>query len=285
MQDPNTHTVIVHTVTRNAVGEKTDWLAVEEPLEIHVYSKGNKHVLCMTMRTPGFVTDSEFDEDIELAVGFMFTEGLIHERADVCTAKRLSENAVLIELAPNVSINFNSQKRNFYMTSACGVCGKSSLDALCVTPRELVQSGEPNVDFDLIASLPGALRMAQKNFDKTGSLHAAALFDTQGTLLTLREDVGRHNAVDKLLGARFLAKALPAHKTLLVVSGRASFELVQKARMASIPIFIAIGAPSSLAVDVAKEAGMTLGGFARDGRINFYSGIERVGLSSKTSLC
>lgn len=250
------------TITRE------DRLAVEEPLEIRVRPfGGDERRLSMTMRTPG--------DDEDLAVGFLFTEGIIQRRAQVvgvaCEATR-----VVVDLAPGVQLSESGPQRSFVMTSACGVCGRSSLEGLrAELPGPLI-AGRPRVAATTVPGLPAALLRAQATFAATGGIHAAGLFDARGELGLLREDVGRHNAVDKLVGALLLAERLPAHDSLLLVSGRASFELVQKALMAQIPVLAAVGAPSTLAVEMAEEAGMTLLGFVREGRFTIYSGAGRI---------
>jgi FdhD protein len=252
---------------RHAAGQ--DQLAVEAPLEIRVgQAPAPPQSLTITMRTPG--------EDGELAVGFLFTEGLIRGPGDVAAVTTPTPEVVVVELAAGAPPLEPRHSRAFTTTSACGVCGRGSLDGLRATPAAPLGPG-PALSEDLVHALPVALRAAQAAFSLTGGLHAAGLFDARGALLAAREDVGRHNAVDKVIGARLLASALPAGQGILVVSGRASFELVQKALMAQIPVLVAVGAPSSLAVDLAAEAGMTLLGFARDQRFNVYSGPGRLG--------
>jgi FdhD protein len=249
-------------------------LAVEEPLEIQLEAAvGNdlvRRTISVTMRTPG--------HDDELALGFLFTEGILRDRYEIDDVGQTgaSGNVVRVRLADGADVDLGRLDRHFYTTSSCGVCGKTSIDALRTTSRHPLPPGDPVVDADLIHGLPRALRAAQAVFDATGGLHASALFDAEGRLRCLREDVGRHNALDKVIGAELRAGRLPAHDRLLVVSGRASFELVQKAVMAGIPILVAVGAPSSLAVQLATCTGMTLVGFAREGRFNIYSGNQRV---------
>ena len=253
-----------------------DQLAVEEPMEIRGRTAGpgdpaaREQSVSVTMRTPG--------DDAELAVGFLFTEGLIRSRKEIASVDTTGDNIVTVNFAPGVTVAPKNVERNFYMTSACGVCGKSSIDAARVPPAAPLTAG-PTIGADLVHALPGALREHQATFETTGGLHAAGLFDTAGRMSLLREDVGRHNAVDKLIGALLLADALPAASSILMVSGRAGFELVQKALIAQIPIFAAVGAPSSLSAALAAEAGMTLLGFVRDGRFNVYSGRERLKFS------
>lgn len=262
----------VHAASVSA--PERDLLAVEEPLEVRLdATTGDQRVretISVTMRTPG--------HDPELAVGFLFTEGILHNRSQIEHVGEcgVSGNAVCVRLAPDANVSLERLKRHFYTTSSCGVCGKTSIEALRTTSQYPLPPCEPVVDSETIHRLPRALRAAQEVFDSTGGLHASALFDTGGRLHSLREDVGRHNALDKVIGAELLAGRLPAHDRLLLVSGRASFELVQKAVMAGIPILVAVGAPSSLAVQLATCTGMTLVGFARDGRFNIYAGNERV---------
>ncbi len=262
-----------------------DVLAVEEPLEIRVKPFGKPHrAVSITMRTPG--------DDGELAAGFLFTEGIFtspdqFEHIRHCGLKigkgsgtldraaALNSNTIRVDLRDGIDIDLKGLDRNFYTTSSCGVCGKSSIEAL----RTGIEALSPNgltVSSELIHSLPTLLRDSQAVFDQTGGLHASALFDREGTLDIVREDVGRHNALDKVIGAKFLGGKLPLSDKILLVSGRASFELVQKALMAGIPILAAVGAPSSLAVELAAEYGMTLLGFVRDGRFNIYCGTERI---------
>jgi FdhD protein len=241
-----------------------DTLAVEEPLEIRV----GKHSIAVTMRTPG--------HDFELAAGFLYGEGVIAGRQDIqqisyCTPPDQPQqyNIVNVHLAHGVAFDPQRFSRHVYTTSSCGICGKTSLDQVrAALPAKPLARFVPTDD--LLVSLPEKLRQAQVIFGKTGGLHAAALFDAQGKLRLLREDVGRHNAVDKLVGALLMDKALPAPDTILMVSGRASFELVQKALMAGIPALAAVGAPTSLAVDLAREFGLTLIGFLRGDRFNLY---------------
>jgi FdhD protein len=253
-----------------------DLLAVEEPLEIRLHAEVDgqrvRRPVAVTMRTPG--------DDQALAVGFLFTEGIVRDAGDVEEFRRCahdpSGNTVRVGLRAGTPVDLGRLERNFYTTSSCGVCGKASIDALRATARWPIPAGTPVVDAALVHALPARLRDAQPLFERTGGLHASALFDVEGRLLAVREDVGRHNALDKIVGAELLAGRLPAHDRILLVSGRASFELVQKVIMAGIPILAAVGAPSSLAVELAAGAGMTLLGFVRDDRFNVYTGGERV---------
>ncbi len=259
--------------------EESDVLAVEEPMEIRVETgeKGKRAStsLSVTMRTPG--------NDFELAAGFLLTEGIVARKRDIvrieyCTDPGIAQeyNLVSAVLRPDVPFLADRLSRHFYMTSSCGVCGKTSLEAVRVAAHHPIPSGKPRVGRGTITSIPERLREDQALFSETGGLHAAGLFDADGGLLSLREDVGRHNAIDKIIGEAFLADRVPLSDRLLAVSGRASFEILQKAAVAGIPIVVAVGAPSSLAVTLAVEFGMTLVGFARGGRFNIYAGRERV---------
>jgi len=264
-------------VLRLADGVRTtrpDTLTVEEPLEIRVGGKP----LSVTMRTPG--------DDFDLAAGFLTGEGVIRSAVDLgsiryCAGATVdggnTYNVLDVALAPGVAPPDPSVERNFYTTSSCGLCGKASLDAVRTKSRWAVAADPLRTDPATLAGLPGELRAAQRIFDRTGGLHAAGLFDAAGTLLCLREDVGRHNAVDKVVGWAVRAGRLPLSGTALMVSGRASFELVQKAVMAGIPLLAAVSAPSSLAVDLAGEMGLTLVGFLRGTSMNVYSRPDRLG--------
>jgi FdhD protein len=252
-----------------------DLLAVEEPMEIRLeYGPQNKRVqknISVTMRTPG--------NDRELASGFLYTEGIITAAADIISVvhpKADNENIVLVSLNEKITPAINQLERNFYTTSSCGVCGKASIEAVKTACNIPDSFDKLRIPASMIYELPGLLRKQQEVFENTGGLHACALFDSNGTLLHSREDVGRHNALDKLVGAAVSAGLVPLDKHVLLLSGRASFELVQKAVMAGIKIIAAVGAPSSLAVEMAEEWGMTLIGFLRDGRFNIYSGAERI---------
>lgn len=254
------------------VHEKDDLLVTEEPLEIRL-GHGPEHDrrevrLSVTMRTPG--------HDEELALGFLFTEGIIAERSELlrveqCTNVKEDErgNVVRAELRPDIDIDPVKWQRNFYTTSSCGVCGKSSIEAVRVQCSRAILPFGP-VDRTVITALPDRMREAQVLFKHTGGIHAAALFDRRGKLLLLREDIGRHNAVDKLVGAA-LDDGLSFAGKMLLVSGRAGFELVQKCVVAGIPLMAAVGAPSSIAVQLARESGLTLIGFLRGDRFNCYS--------------
>ena len=254
--------------------ERADRLAVEEPLAIRIaygpILSRRRTTISITMRTPG--------HDDDLAVGLLFVEGVVDDPQQILRIEKgRSENAIRVELHPEVVVDLSRLDRRGYTTSSCGVCGKTSIDsveAACEGPRP---GGVP-IPAAVIHALPESLRAAQPTFAQTGGLHAAALFDCPGNLLAVREDVGRHNAVDKVLGAEFRAGRLPLDGRILFVSGRASFELIQKAAMAGVPVFAAVGAPSSLAVSLAARLGVTLLGFVRDGRFNIYSEPGRVRL-------
>jgi len=252
---------------------QSDVLAVEEPLEIRlgcdVDGKLVHRAVSITMRTPG--------HDLELAVGFLFTEGIIVAPEQVTGVRACGAgNVARVDLSPGIAVDLSRLERNFYAASSCGICGKASLKAVRVEPRYKTMRDWPIVEATVIHRLPETLRGAQAVFERTGGLHAAALFDANGNLLSLREDVGRHNALDKLIGAAFLAGHTPLSESVLLLSGRVSFELVQKAAVAGIPILAAVGAPSSLAVSLAREHGQTVLGFVRQDRFNIYTGAERI---------
>jgi FdhD protein len=260
-------------VTASGRSIQADVLAAEEPLEIRLGCDDDgrrvHRAVSVTMRTPG--------NDAELAVGFLFTEGIVHSQQQVSRVDSCrGDSVVRVELTRGVAVDLTRLERHFYATSSCGVCGKASLEALRVYPRLRVPKRRLVVDPAVIHGLPEAVRARQAVFDRTGGLHAAALFDAHGSLLGLYEDVGRHNALDKLIGAEFLAGRMPLQDTVLLLSGRVSFELVQKAAVAGIPILAAVGAPSSLAVSLAQEIGLTVIGFVRTDRFNIYTGAERL---------
>ncbi|MFI6698121.1 formate dehydrogenase accessory sulfurtransferase FdhD [Streptomyces sp. NPDC050509] len=258
------------------VTTRPDTLVAEEPLEIRLNGKA----LAITMRTPG--------DDFALAAGFLVSEGVLAAASDVrsivyCAGAKddgtNTYNVVDVQLAPGVPVPDITLERNVYTTSSCGLCGKASLDAVRTTARFPIHDTPPvQVEPALLAGLPDRLRAAQAVFDRTGGLHAAALFTEDGELLDIREDVGRHNAVDKLVGRALRQDLLPLSRAILLVSGRASFELAQKAVMAGIPVLAAVSAPSSLAVDLAAETGLTLVGFLRGPSMNVYAGDERIAL-------
>jgi len=256
-------TVPVHKIEGDSSASFQDLIAVEEPLEIRIGEK----TISITMRTPG--------HDSELAAGFLFTEGIL-QGSHLIREIRPAKNSIAVHLNPDVEVDFERLQRNFYTTSSCGVCGKASINALRMQGCPVLPRSSTLVPASVIHRLPQAQRDEQAVFERTGGLHAAALFDFQGNLIRLREDIGRHNAVDKLIGAEMLAGRTPLSDKLLLVSGRASFELTQKALMAGIPILAGVGAPSSLAVETAQRFNMTLLGFVRDGRFNIYSGVQRI---------
>ncbi|NML66753.1 formate dehydrogenase accessory sulfurtransferase FdhD [Hymenobacter sp. RP-2-7] len=273
------------TTVLRVVGEgatpATDLLAVEAPLEISLgYGPADQrlaHTLAVTMRTPG--------HDAELAAGFLLSEGLVHQATDITSLAHQADprrpkergNVLQAELAPGVAVALGRLERHFYTSSSCGVCGKTSIEAVqaasCPVPPA---PGLPLVPAAVIQALPDRQRAAQRVFAQTGGLHATALFDAAGELLLVREDVGRHNAFDKVVGAALLAGQVPLGQHIVLVSGRASFELVQKAAVAGVAILAAVGAPSSLAVEAAEEFGLTLLGFVRDGRFNIYTHAARI---------
>ena len=247
-----------------------DSLVAEEPLEMRVGGRS----LAVTMRTPG--------NDFELATGFLLTEGLITGGSDVATVSycpgqdKQEFNVVDVVLAPGVSAPPVQATRPFVTTSSCGLCGKSSIDTVRSRSTYDVAGDDLRVPADVLCALPGRLREAQRVFDRTGGLHAAGLFDSTGRMVCLREDVGRHNAFDKVIGWAAMGGRLPLRDHLILASGRASFELVQKALMAGLPLLAAVSAPSNLAADLAEESGMTLVGFLRGDTMNVYTGAERV---------
>ena len=264
-----------------------DWdtLAAEEPLEIRLLwwedGQERRESIAITMRTPG--------DDFELAVGFLYGEGIVTGREDIVDVSWCMDedepqtfNIVTVTLRPDIPFDITRLDRHFYTTSSCGVCGKATLEALEVRGCDPLPAG-PHVDPAVIHSLPAALRRSQEVFERTGGLHAAGLFDRDGNLLALQEDVGRHNALDKLIGAQLLAGNCPLDNRLLLLSGRASFELLQKALVARIPLVAAVGAPSSLAVSLAESFNLTLLGFVRPDGFNIYTGVERVARSDSNS--
>ncbi len=264
-----------------SVAEQADLLAGEEPLGIRIGGQA----VSLTMRTPG--------DDVDLTAGFLVSEGVVSSAADIagiricdgtaCAHAHQSAdeigNIADVTLAPGVRFE-PDLRRSFLTSSACGVCGKTSVAELRVSGRFDLRADQVRVGAEVLAGLPDALRSAQRVFDRTGGLHAAGLFTADGELLAVREDVGRHNAVDKLVGWALQAGRLPLSGCVLLVSGRASFELVQKAVLAGVPVLAAVSAPSSLAAELAQEAGLTLVGFLRGSAMNVYSGPERIRLPS-----
>ena len=254
----------------------SDPLAIEAPLEIQIWDHENSlfFPFNVTMRTPG--------SDEELVIGFLFAEGIIGKKEDVLRWQQLSENLIQITLSPLIKLDITDIDRNFYTSSSCGVCGKKSLGKIeqfsCYFPKK----ASPIISIEKLLVLPQQLLAAQSLFQLTGGIHAAGLFDTDGVLLFAREDVGRHNALDKLIGAAVQQALVPWRDVILVLSGRISFELVQKASMLGVPIIMAVGAPSSLAVDLAEDCGITLIGFAKADRCNIYTGSERLITNGKS---
>jgi FdhD protein len=278
--DPALAAVRVCRIAASGLVVQSDILAVEEPLEVRLgCDVGGRRVhqaVSITMRTPG--------HEAELAVGFLFTEGMLVAPEQVAGVRACGGgNVARVDLAPGVAVDLARLERHFYTSSSCGVCGKASLQAVRVSCRHRLPEGRPVVEAAVIHRLPEVLRAAQTVFDRTGGLHAAALFDTEGNLLCLREDVGRHNALDKVIGAQFLAGRTPLSEGVLLVSGRVSFELVQKAVVAGVPVLAAVGAPSSLAVSLAREHGLSVLGFVRQDRFNIYTGAERIRQAAATS--
>jgi FdhD protein len=278
MKPPGSKTkAIVWVVEKGKVRSRSDQLATEEPLEIRLVSP--QKTVAVTMRTPG--------ADFELAAGFLYSEGVISSRDDICRISYCVEpdvdgeqryNIVNVELRDGLSVDLQPLERHFFTTSACGVCGKASLEALRSRSYSVIPEGQ-EVTAEVIYSLSEQLRSAQRVFSTTGGLHAAGLFNIQGQLLWVREDVGRHNALDKLVGAAVLSDELPLNNHIVMVSGRSSFEILQKCLAAGVPVVCAVSAPSSLAVALAQEFGITLVGFLRGEQFNIYSGKERIRLS------
>jgi FdhD protein len=270
MNRSSTTRVSLTAQTAGQCRRRRDVVATEEPMEIRVEAGSRVYPVSITMRTPG--------HDFELAAGFLWSEGVIRsrkaiERISYCTSGQQPQhyNIVTVHLRANVPFDPLRLSRYVYMSSSCGICGKASLEQVrAVNPPPL--NGKPQLPDGYFMKLPEAMRRHQATFARTGGLHAAALFDAAGNLVALCEDVGRHNALDKLVGTLLLSDRLPAHDAVVLVSGRASFELVQKALLAGIPILAALSAPSSLAIDLAREFGMTLVGFLRDGGYNIYVG-------------
>jgi FdhD protein len=264
----NDYRILRYTTERGAENAR-DELSVEEPLEIRI----NNRAVSVTMRTPG--------HDAELAAGFLFTEGMIASRGDIVSIEpcvRAREgNVVNVTPSASAKVDFEKLTRHVFASSSCGVCGKATIDSIHC--RFGPVDSKVTVDAKTLLSLPDKLRQAQSTFARTGGLHGVGIFTTNGELVVAREDVGRHNAVDKVLGFGLMNELIPFDQHILLVSGRASFEIMQKALAARIPIVAAVSAPSSLAVDFAAESGMTLVGFLRDGRMNVYSELDRVRFS------
>jgi FdhD protein len=267
--------IIKHEVTKitleNAL-KTLDDIAIEEPLEIIIrYGSAQKRehkTIAVTMRTPS--------DDAFLAIGFLYTEGVIANREDVLSYRFLEDNRIIIELRESFVFDTEKLNRHFYTTSSCGVCGKASIEAISTNSCFILKKNYPIVSKHIISNLPTQLFDNQSLFSKTGGVHASALFNTEGVLQKLFEDVGRHNALDKLVGWALQNERIPLSNSVLLVSGRMSFELVQKAIMAGIPIIVAIGAPSSLSIDLAEQNGMTLIGFLKEKTMNIYCSADRI---------
>ena len=270
----------INKIRKGLRSTHADRVAVEEPLEIRLgFSTADGRAtksISITMRTPG--------NDNELAAGFLYTEAIINSAADIASIEPCgpvapdsgNHNVIRVELKANVAVDLGRLQRHFYTSSSCGVCGKASLDALRVTGQQVMADTSAIFSEDILVAMPDRLRAAQETFDETGGLHAAGAFDTTGKLVATMEDVGRHNAVDKVVGRLLLDNHLPATKLGMIVSGRASFELMQKTLVARMPLLAAVSAPSSLAVQMAREFNMTLIGFLRGETFNIYSGDERI---------
>ncbi len=275
----STRRLSVRKITGPRGESSEDVLVIEEPLEIRLISGQGKQrterSLSVTMRTPG--------NDFELAAGFLYTEGIVQKPADIVEIaysgpKRQLGQCNIVGVRLHVDVQFEPEllERHFYTTSSCGVCGKATLEALRIRNRSALTTNGSKISYETIKLVAERLRPAQEVFQQTGGLHAAGLFDRSGNLTTLYEDVGRHNAVDKVIGEQLLNQKLPLHDSILMVSGRTSFEIMQKALMGGIPVVAAVSAPSSLAVDLAKNFNMTLLGFVRGNSFNIYTGAERI---------
>ena len=276
MANRRTQTLKIIKVQNKNFDTEFDSLAVEEPLEIQIefgaIKNRQRKSISVTMRTPR--------HDKDLAIGFLFTEGIIASFDQIKSVGPANDskdlNSILVVLRPEVKVDFKKLERHFYTSSSCGVCGKSSIEAVKLNNFPKSKKGYPVFEASKIHHFPIELQNHQSIFSKTGGLHAAALFDVKGKIHLLREDVGRHNAVDKLVGAALSMGLFPMNDFLIMVSGRVSFELIQKSLMGGIPILAAVGAPSSLAIELAREFGMTVLGFVRKNRFNIYSGEERI---------
>ena len=271
--------ILISQIHRDLTQSVDDWVVVEEPLEIRLVagpeSNRRGRGLSITMRTPG--------SDFELAIGFLVSEGIVQTKEQIERVEYVgsvadgesNSNIVRVELSPKTDFDIRNLQRHFYTTSSCGVCGKASLEAL-ETQKFQPLNSQIQIHRDLVFELPVKLREQQVTFSKTGGIHAAGFFDSAGNLVSVREDVGRHNAVDKLIGHQFLQDKLPLTHSILVVSGRASFELLQKTLAAGVPVFVAVGAPSSLACELAEQFNITLVGFAGGGKFNIYTHPQRI---------
>lgn len=265
MLNPAVSYTRITRVQDTLVTDTEDALAAEEPLEIRLVHGGQQQSITVTMRTPG--------QDQELAAGFLFTEGIITSVDDIAEIN-YADNIATVTLQKNVVPLLQPAQRNFFANSGCGVCGKTEITAIYAPVN--IAATEIQCRASLLLKLPGLLRKQQAVFEDTGGLHASALFDNEGNLLIMREDIGRHNAVDKLVGTAMQEKRFPLHNYILLLSGRAGFELIQKAAMAGIKVIAAVGAPSSMAVKMAHEWDITLVGFLRQQRFNIYTGEERI---------
>lgn len=269
--------VTIQKIDGEVATEAPDLLAVEEPLEIRLgfgpAQDRQQRPVSVTMRTPG--------NDEELAMGFLFTEGIIHRASDIVSCRHCVQdsakegNVLRVELHPDVQVDWARLSRNTFTSSSCGLCGKATIESVMAIAPSLL-TADLWIDSHVLHALPNRVREVQRAFAYTGGIHAAALFDADGTLRLVREDIGRHNALDKLIGAAFWHGWLPLSQSGIFLSGRIGVELVQKSWLAGVPVLAAVGAPSSLAVQMAQEANMTLAGFVRDGRFNVYSGAKRV---------
>jgi FdhD protein len=274
MKDNRVEHIHIQKICPDEINEAEDKVAIEEPLQIQLeYSTASGRMqknIAVTMRTPG--------NDQELAAGFLFTEGVIKDAAAISGIKPLhaDKNTVCVILKENITPVLGNIIRNFYTTSSCGVCGKASIEAINTVSQYWGGADSLQVSKSVLNNLQDGIKNQQQLFDETGGIHASALFDAHGKFMMLREDVGRHNALDKLIGSALLNNQLPLSGCILFLSGRASFELVQKAAMAGIKIIAAVGAPSSLAVEMAKESSITLIGFLRNDRFNIYTGKQRI---------
>lgn len=276
MRPTSQRTTNVTSFDDGQVRQRRDQVVTEEPLEVRVVAAGESRTVAITMRTPG--------ADFELGAGFLFAEGVVTAKEQItgisyCQDSDLPKeqlyNIVIVELGSGARPDLDSLERHFHVSSACGVCGKASLEAIALRGVKAVPDG-PTISPDIITSFPDKLRDAQRLFATTGGIHAAGLFTPDGALVEVREDVGRHNAVDKVVGWALLDGRLPLGDHILMVSGRSSFEIAQKALAAGVPVVCSVSAPSTLAIDVANEFGLTLVGFVRDGRFNVYAGPERI---------
>jgi FdhD protein len=274
MKGKQVEVIQIHKIHSGAINETADKVAVEEPLQIQLeYSTATGQMLkdiAVTMRTPG--------NDAELAAGFLFTEGIIKSAEDISQIKHAhaDESGVQIILKENIIPVIGNAARNFYTTSSCGICGKASIDAIQTVSQYGNVKNNALIPAAVFYILQNELKKQQKVFEDTGGIHASALFDVNGKFMMLREDAGRHNALDKIIGTAMMSKQLPLNNCILLLSGRASFELVQKAVMAGIKIIASVGAPSSLAVEMASENDVTLIGFLKEDRFNIYSGKQRI---------